>query len=204
MNSCIATPAHFDPQSHNGFPMNERRKFSERSELEAQPLEQLLLGTSAALFELLHSNGVTLARHEWEGQRSASQIGSGRGWVYAFYKDRDYPVYAGETGRRLKERIREHSAQEWWTLWTELVALPCPDKAMRKVFESLITMSDSFQYNRLQPTGGDTIFDEVFVAWESIPGNESRAMVFPNQVVCNYVSVATDLLAQLKFFQGDD
>lgn len=169
---------------------------------EAAPLENLLFSSAASTYEFFHSNGYMLLRSELAQKTIAPALQSYVGWVYAFYESaatpighEDKPLYVGETGRTFAERFKEHSVDSprWWISWGKVKVLPCPNQAMRKVFESLIGLAGGYSENKNQPPADDNILDEILLSLLALGNNNNELPRFPNQMI----SVQNDHLVQL-------
>ncbi|WP_165645976.1 GIY-YIG nuclease family protein [Bordetella bronchiseptica] len=163
------------------------------------PLENLISGAANCLYEFFHSNGYMIRRVEWDQRTVVSTLLNHVGWVYAFYGEDELPVYVGETGRGFQDRFTEHSrCAQWWPFWTGVKVLPCPDQSMRKVFESLIGLAGNYQANRMQPSGGDTIFDDVILSLLLLKNDAGEPPNFPNNMVRDNAEMLSDLLSNLN------
>lgn len=163
------------------------------------PLENFITGSANCLYEFFHSNGYMIRRAEWNQQTIAPALLNYVGWVYAFYGEGELPVYVGETGRGFQNRFTEHSrCAPWWPLWTGVKVLPCPDQSMRKVFESLIGLAGGYEANRMQPSGGDNIFDDVILSLLLLKNDTGEPPNFPNNMVRDNVEMLSDLLSNLS------
>ena len=157
---------------------------------EAAPLEDSIVCTSGSLYEFFHSNGYQLLRDEVTGKLVDRALCIQKGWVYAFYDDLENPLYVGETGREFMKRFREHSKnRDWWKHWTRVKVLPCPDKAIRKLFESLLGLAGGYLENKNQPPGGDNLLDDVLISLVALGNNNGRPPSFPNRMICNQVDM---------------
>jgi hypothetical protein len=147
----------------------------------ATPLETLIVRTMDSLYEFFHFNGYMVGRSEWEEKTIDQALRRYHGWVYAFYGPDDFPLYVGETGRTFVDRFGEHAKDEqmWWPEWTRVKVLPCPTQTIRKVLESLIGLAGGYQGNKLQPAGGDNIFDDVTLSLLLLGNDNDREPAFP-------------------------
>lgn len=160
----------------------------------ATPLESSIVGTADCLYEFFHANGFILLRSDWDDETIVDRLQNYMGWVYAFYGEGDSPIYVGETGRTFMDRFTEHNDKPWWSYWERVKVLPCPDKSMRKVFESLIGLAGGYAANKTQPTGGDNIFDDVILSLLLLGNNDHTLPTFPNENVSNQAKLLLDQL----------
>lgn len=167
---------------------------------QAAPLEHLILGATSCLYEFFHSNGYMIRRSEWESETIVPVILSYAGWVYAFYGEDELPLYVGETSRGFQARFTEHRDKgvEWWSNWTGVKILPCPDKSMRKFFESLIGLAGGHVANKMQPPGGDNIFNDVILSLLLLKNDAGELPNFPNDMVRDNVKMLSVLVSNLK------
>ena len=152
---------------------------------QAEPFETRIVQTSTQLYEFFHANGYALEKLNWELGKVDYALSRYEGWVYAFYAESDVPLYVGESGRTFSERFQEHEkkqkqkANAWWPSWKRVKVLPCPDQAMRKVFEALIGLAGGYQANIQQPQAGDNIFDEIIISLIHLGNDHQRLPIFP-------------------------
>ncbi|WP_157637026.1 hypothetical protein [Burkholderia ubonensis] len=183
---------------------NRRTSLAQRGVLvsfnsQVAPLENFITGSASCLYEFFHSNGYMIRRAEWNQQTIVPALLNYVGWIYAFYGEGELPVYVGETGRGFQERFTEHSrCAPWWPPWTGVKVLPCPDQSMRKVFESLIGLAGGYEANRMQPSGGDNIFDDVILSLLLLKNDTGDPPNFPNNMVRDNVEMLSDLLSNLS------
>ena len=69
---------------------------------------------------------------------------------------------------------------------------------MRKVFESLIGLAGGYEANRMQPSGGDNIFDDVILSLLLLKNDTGDPPNFPNNMVRDNVEMLSDLLSNLS------
>lgn len=160
----------------------------------AAPLETHVFCSATSLYEFFHTNGYKILRAEWEQRTISAPLRAYKGWIYAFYGKGDYPIYVGETGRTFIARFREHKKTPWWVDWEAVKVLPCPNKAMRKLFESLIGLAGGYQSNRMQPAGSDNLLDDVILSLLSLGNDLDRPPTFPNQGIRNSIELVRDHL----------
>lgn len=183
---------------------NRRTSLAQRGVLvssnsQVAPLENFITGSANCIYEFFHSNGYMIRRAEWNQQTIVPALLNYAGWIYAFYGEGELPVYVGETGRGFQDRFTEHSrCAPWWPLWTGVKVLPCPDQSMRKVFESLIGLAGGYEANRMQPSGGDNIFDDVILSLLLLKNDTGDPPNFPNNMVRDNVEMLSDLLSNLS------
>jgi hypothetical protein len=158
------------------------------------PLESSIICTADCIYEFFHSNGYIVLRSEWDTNMVAPALLSYLGWVYAFYGAGDAPLYVGETGRTFRERFSEHDQQPWWQYWERVKVLPCPNQSMRKIFESLIGLAGGYMENKLQPPGGDNVFDDIVLSLLLLGNDGNFLPTFPNQMVYDHAKLLLDLL----------
>ncbi len=154
------------------------------------PLEESIFGTAGILYEFFHSNGYMVRRNE----KISQALSDHQGWVYAFYDKQDVPLYIGETKRKFVKRFDEHSTKRWWPYWDRVKVLPCPDRAMRKVLESLVGLHGGYLENKSQPLLGENAFDDVVLCLMQLGNDEDALPTFPNNMVRNQANSLLDLL----------
>jgi len=166
----------------------------------ATPLESSIVDTASCLYEFFHSNGYIILRSEWIEKTIVPALSNYEGWVYAFYGDDDSPIYVGETSRTFMERFTEHKKkQPWWSCWKRVKVLPCPNQSMRKVFESLIGLAGGYVANKMQPAGGDNIFDEVILSLLLLGNDDGTLPTFPNKMISDQAKLHLEQLpSELK------
>lgn len=163
------------------------------------PLENLILGAAECLYDFFHTNGYLVRRAEWDKQIITPALLNHFGWVYAFYGDDELPVYVGETGRSLRDRLREHKKfAQWWPHWIGVKVLPCSDQSIRKIFESLIGLAGGYQANRMQPTGKDQIFNDVLLSLLMLKNDTNDLPNFPNEMILDTVDMLSKFLSNLE------
>lgn len=154
----------------------------------AAPLETVLVGSAFCLYKFFHENGYAISRSEWESKRTNAALRSYVGWVYAFYGEGEFPIYVGETGRSLARRFAEHTrSQDWRSDWMWAKVLPCPNQAMRKIFESLIGLAGGYHGNKAQPTGADNILDDILLSLLYLGNDNERSPIFPNESISTHL-----------------
>lgn len=125
-------------------------------------------------------------RSEWSEKAIVPALSKYMGWVYAFYGDKDFPIYVGEIGRTFRRRFTDHNnntEQRWWPSWTRVKVLPGPNKSVRKLFESLIGLAGEHAANIIQPAEEDNIFDEVLLSLLQLRNDHKSMPTFPNQML---------------------
>ena len=131
----------------------------------ASPLENLLFNTATAIYEFFHANGYSVSRVRWDNKEVSPDLMSYCGWLYAFYGEQEYPCYVGETGRTINLRFGEHKrSAPWWPDWKNVKILPCPNKSVRKVFESLVGLAGGYYENKMQPAEADNILEDIILS----------------------------------------
>ncbi len=163
----------------------------------AAPLEDYLFGTATSLYAFFHTNGYKILRPEWTHGTISQPLREYDGWIYAFYGEDDYPIYVGETGRTFIARFDEHKEKSWWSAWKAVKVLPCPNKAMRKVFESLIGLAGGYQFNKMQPAGSDNLMNDVLLSLLLLGNDRNQPPKFPNQEILNSIELVSAHLERL-------
>jgi hypothetical protein len=146
---------------------------------EAAPFEDYLFGSATSLYAFFHTNGYKILRAEWTQGTISPPLRAYDGWIYAFYGEEDYPIYVGETGRTFIARFDEHKEKSWWSNWKAVKVLPCPNKAMRKVFESLIGLAGGYQFNKMQPAGDDNLMNDIILSLLSLGNDRNQPQSSP-------------------------
>ena len=166
----------------------------------AAPFENSLFCTATSVYEFFHSNGYRLKKAEVLGRTVSQALMSQRGWVYAFYGPKEAPIYVGETQRTFMKRFKEHrKKQNWWSDWTEVKVLPCPDQTMRKVFESLVGLGGGYLANKAQPAGGDNLLDEMLLSLIALGNNNNELPSFPNKQIFDQVELVRHYLEKIDY-----
>lgn len=157
---------------------------------EAAPLEHLLFGTAECLWVFFLSNGYTITRSEWKSKKLHPVFEKFEGWVYAFYDENDVPLYVGETGRTLPKRLKEHmKKQAWHSIWAKVKVLPCPNQAVRKVFEALIGLAGGYLANKAQPSGSDNVLDDTILSLIYLGDENNPLPCFPNDMIRDHINI---------------
>ncbi len=171
----------------------------------AAPLETMLVGSAFCLYDFFHENGYAIFRNEWESKKVHPALRSYVGWVYAFYGDDDFPIYIGETGRSLTRRFAEHmKTQDWCIGWRRVKVLPCPNQAMRKIFESLIGLAGGYHGNKAQPTGADNILDDTILSLLYLGNDNNRLPAFPNEGISTHLADVRSRIDDLSLNKRTD
>lgn len=157
----------------------------------SEPLDYLITGSAGILYEFFHANGYMVRRHDWPVQALSAH----RGWVYAFYA-KDVPFYIGETSRSFGERLDEHSRDDklWFAQWDLVKILPCPDKALRKILESIVGLYGGYSENKMQPMLSETAFDDVTRCLLELGNDTGTVPTFLNEQIRDHVNGLSDLL----------
>lgn len=164
------------------------------------PFEHMLMYTAFSCYEFFHSNGYRIPRAAWESKGVSPSLMSYHGWVYAFYAKQDCPLYIGETGRTIKVRFNEHEkgrykkTLSWWSDWDDVKILPCPNKSMRKIFESLMGMAGGYCKNKAQPPEVDNILEDVILSLLLLGYDDEGLPKFPNHEISSSVNTLRALL----------
>jgi len=160
------------------------------------PIEECIFGTAGILYEFFHANGYEVRRNEVITPALAKH----RGWIYAFYDEHDVALYIGETKRAFSTRFNEHCDKSWWPDWDRVKVLPCPDAALRKVFESIVGLGGGYLANKSQPLIGENAFDDLVFCLLKLGNDECNLPRFPNDMIRNQ----TCSLATLLGMEVDD
>jgi hypothetical protein len=148
----------------------------------AGPLNELLILLTSKLYVFFHDNGYLIRRDEWESHETPNALRtSAIGWIYAFYGDKDVPLYVGETGGDISTRFYKHKQKGWWSDWKSMKALPCPSTDVRKFFESILGLGGGYTENKLQPpsNGNEDFLDSTIYALLLLGYGDNGKMRFP-------------------------
>lgn len=154
------------------------------------PIEESIFGTAGILYEFFHANGYLVQRNE----EITPTLLDHQGWVYAFYDKQDTPLYIGETKRAFFMRFDEHCNKDWWPHWDRVKVLPCPDLALRKVFESIVGLGGGYLANKSQPLIGENAFDDVVFCLLKLGNDEGNLPTFPNNLIRYQINSLSILL----------